>query len=77
MLWHEKFGPIFASTTNMYKMIEAPNMQHVNRKYIVGGSPRLEFIKDGKLYSNLDDLDTDVIYTNQIINIYLKLKLIW
>ena len=74
MLWHEKFGPIFASTTNMYKMIEAPNMQHVNRKYIVGGSPRLEFIKDGKLYSNLDDLDTDVIYTKSDNKHIFKIK---
>ena len=55
-------------------MIEAPNMQHVNRKYIVGGSPRLEFIKDGKLYSNLDDLDTDVIYTKSDNKHIFKIK---
>lgn len=74
MLWHEKFGPIFASTTNIYKMIEAPNMQHVNREYIVCGSPRLELVKDGKVYSNLDDLDTDVIYTKSDRKHIFKIK---
>lgn len=60
LLWHSKIGPIFAATMNQYNMIEAPNMQSNTRKYLVGGTPRIEFIHDNISYSNLDDLDTDI-----------------
>ena len=51
----------FAATMNQYQLIEAPNMQSNNRKYIMGGTPRIEFMQNGTIYSNLDDLNTDII----------------
>lgn len=61
MLWHAQAGPVFAATTNKYQLIEAPNMQSNSRKYLIGGTPRVEFIQNGVIYSNLDDLNTDII----------------
>ena len=61
MLWHTQAGPVFAATMNQYQLIEAPNMQSNNRKYIMGGTPRIEFMQNGSIYSNLDDLNTDII----------------
>ena len=60
MLWHAQAGPIFAATMNQYKLIEAPNMQDNVRKYLMGGTPRVELTQDGVAYSNLDDLNTDI-----------------
>ena len=45
---------------NRYKLIEAPNMQDNVRKYLMGGTPRVESIQDEVAYSNLDDLNTDI-----------------
>ena len=45
---------------NQYKLIEAPNMQDNVRKYLMGGTPRVELTQDGVAYSNLDDLNTDI-----------------
>lgn len=60
LLWHSQAGPVFAATMNQYKLIEAPNMQSNTRKYLMGGTPRVETIQNGVVYSNLDDLDTDI-----------------
>lgn len=60
MLWHSQAGPVFAATMNQYKLIEAPNMQSNTRKYLTGGTPRVEMIEKGVAYSNLDDLDADI-----------------
>lgn len=60
MLWHSQAGPVFAATMNQYKLIEAPNMQSNSRKYLTGGTPRVELRQDGAVYSNLDDLNTDI-----------------
>ena len=60
MLWHTQAGPVFAATMNQYKLIEAPNMQSNSRKYLTGGTPRIELMQDGVAYSNLDDLNTDI-----------------
>lgn len=60
LLWHAQAGPVFAATMNQYKLIEAPNMQSNTRKYLMGGTPRVELIQDGVAYSNLDDLATDI-----------------
>lgn len=60
MLWHEQAGPIFAATMNKYQLIEAPNMQSNMRRYLTGGTPRVELVQDGTTYSNLDDLDTEI-----------------
>lgn len=60
LLWHAQAGPIFAATMNQYKLIEAPNMQSNTRTYLMGGTPRVEWIQEGVAYSNLDDLDTDI-----------------
>ena len=60
LLWHAQAGPIFAATMNQYKLIEAPNMQDNVRKYLMGGTPRVELTQDGVAYSNLDDLNTDI-----------------
>ncbi|WP_300701635.1 hypothetical protein [Bacteroides sp.] len=61
MLWHAQAGPIFAATMNQYQLIEAPNMQSNSREYIMGGTPRIELMQNGNVYSNLDDLNTDII----------------
>ena len=65
LLWHEQAGPVFAATTNRYALIEAPNMQSNSRKYIMSGTPRIEMVQYGTIYSNLDDLDTDIAYTRE------------
>lgn len=67
LLWHEQAGPVFAATTNRYALIEAPNMQSNSRKYIMSGTPRVEMVQYGTIYSNLDDLDTDITYTKEKI----------
>ena len=41
-------------------MIESPNMQLHNRKYLTNGSPRVEWMKEGKAYTNLDDLEAEI-----------------
>lgn len=61
LLWHEQAGPVFAATMNRYQLIEAPNMQSNNRKHLAGGTPRIEWVRNGIVYSNLDDLDTDIV----------------
>ena len=65
LLWHEQAGPVFAATANRYALIEAPNMQSNSRKYIMSGTPRVEMVQYGTIYSNLDDLDTDIAYTKE------------
>lgn len=60
LLWHSQAGPVFAATMNQYKLIEAPNMQSNTRKYLMGGTPRVETVRNGVVYSNLDDLDTEI-----------------
>ena len=62
LLWHAQAGPVFAATMNQYKLIEAPNMQSNTRKYLTGGTPRIELIQNGVAYSNLDDLNTSITY---------------
>lgn len=65
LLWHEQAGPVFAATTNRYSLIEAPNMQSNSRKYIMSGTPRVEMQQHDAIYSNLDDLDTDITYARK------------
>lgn len=65
LLWHAQVGPVFAATMNRYTLIEAPNMQSNNRRYLMSGTPRVELIQDGIAYSNLDDLDTDIVYRKE------------
>ncbi|WP_291528906.1 hypothetical protein [Bacteroides sp. UBA939] len=60
LLWHTQAGPVFAATMNQYQLIEAPNMQSNTRKYLMGGTPRIELVRNGVTYSNLDDLNTDI-----------------
>ena len=40
-------------------------MQSNSRKYIMSGTPRVEMVQYGTIYSNLDDLDTDITYTKE------------
>lgn len=65
LLWHAQAGPVFAATMNQYTLIEAPNMQSNSRKYLMSGTPRVEMVQYGTIYSNLDDLDTDITYTKE------------
>lgn len=65
LLWHEEAGPVFAATTNRYELIEAPNMQSNSREYLMSGTPRVEMVQYGTVYSNLDDLDTDITYVKE------------
>ncbi len=57
LLWHEVAGPLFASTTNRYHLIESPNMQSIYNPDYQPGSVALVYTEDGVRYSNLDDLD--------------------
>lgn len=50
---------------NQYKLIEAPNMQSNTRKYLMSGTPRAELIQNGITYSNLDDLNAEIICRNE------------
>lgn len=54
--------PVFAATMNLYTLIEAPNMQAYTQPHRMSGSPRIELIENGTMYSNLDDLDTKITY---------------
>ena len=65
VLWHQKTGPLFAATMNKYTLIEAPNMQEDTQKYQMSGTPRVELYDKGVMYSNLDDLDTQISYVQQ------------
>lgn len=66
MLWHEDYGPVFAATMNKYTMIEAPNMQtYASEKYQMAGTPRIEIVEDNIMYSNLDDLNTEIDYSQK------------
>ena len=62
MLWNKQIGPVFAATMNLYTLIEAPNMQAYTQSHRMAGSPRIELIENGMMYSNLDDLDTKITY---------------
>lgn len=62
MLWNRKTGPLFAATMNRYSMIEAPNMQSYTQIYQMSGTPRIELLENGAMYSNLDDLETEITY---------------
>ncbi len=63
MLWHKDRGPVFAATMNKYTLIEAPNMQtYASEAYQMAGTPRIEIVENGTMYSNLDDLNTEITY---------------
>lgn len=63
MLWMEGRGPVFAATMNQYTLIEAPNMQtYASEAYRMAGTPRIEVMEDGVMYSNLDDLQASIAY---------------
>ncbi|MCD8029516.1 MAG: sulfatase-like hydrolase/transferase [Bacteroides sp.] len=64
LLWHEQVGPLFAATMNAYSLIEAPNMQSCYDPDLMPGSPRVELIREGVRYSNLDDRDARITYTS-------------
>lgn len=63
MLWYKKTGPLFAATMNKYTLIEAPNMQADTQEYRMAGTPRVELYEKDVMYSNLDDLNTKIIYS--------------
>lgn len=65
MLWNKQVGPIFAATMNRYTLIESPNMQAYTQKHQMAGTPRIELIEKGTMYSNLDDLDTQITYRKE------------
>lgn len=65
LLWHAQAGPVFAATMNRYTLIEAPNMQSNSRKYLMSGTPRVELMEDGIVYSNLDDLAAEIDYRQE------------
>lgn len=60
MLWHKKTGPVFAATMNKFSMIEAPNMQSYLQENKMPGTPRVELLENGVMYSNLDDLHAEI-----------------
>ena len=60
LLWHEVAGPLFASTTNRYHLIESPNMQSIYNPNYQPGSVALAYVDEGIRYSNLDDLDFEL-----------------
>ncbi|MEA4937926.1 MAG: hypothetical protein VB102_15005, partial [Paludibacter sp.] len=60
LLWHESTGPLFAAGMNSYSLIEAPNMQTDNQKYKMASTPRIEYIQNDTLFSNMDDLNAQI-----------------
>lgn len=62
MLWNKQTGPVFAATMNLYTLIEAPNMQAYTQAHRMPGTPRVELIENGTMYSNLDDLNARITY---------------
>ncbi len=65
MLWSEKIGPVFAATMNTYTMVERPNMQAYIHEHQMAGTPRVELYENGIMYSNLDDLNTKIDYSEK------------
>ena len=65
MLWNEKVGPVFAASMNKYTMIEPPNMQSYTHEHQMPGTPRIELYEDDVMYSNLDDLNTKIDYSEK------------
>jgi hypothetical protein len=55
LLWHEKVGPVCASSTTDYKLIEPTNMQMDKDPHSMSLTPRLEFRSDGRRFSNIQD----------------------
>lgn len=62
LLWHKSTGPLFAAGMNSYSLIEAPNMQADNQKYKMASTPRIEYVQNDTLFSNMDDLNTQILY---------------
>lgn len=65
LLWNKQVGPVFAATMSLYNLVEAPNMQAYTQKHQMAGTPRIELIENGTMYSNLDDLDTQITYRKE------------
>ena len=65
LLWHPKAGALFAASMNRYTMIEAPNMQSNAQRHFMPGTPRIEIVRDGVMYSQLDDLNTQIRYVKE------------
>ena len=65
LLWNKQVGPLFAAGMNLYSLIEAPNMQSDNQTNQMASTPRIEIVEKGVMYSNLDDLDTEIKYTKK------------
>ncbi|MGV8094176.1 MAG: hypothetical protein AB2L24_20130 [Mangrovibacterium sp.] len=62
MLWHKKTGPIFAASMNNYTLVEPMNMQVNPQRFQWCGTPRVECVFNGIMYSNLDDLTAKITY---------------
>ncbi|MDF2192120.1 hypothetical protein [Paraflavitalea sp. CAU 1676] len=56
LLWHEKTGPLLASSMNEYQRYEAGNMQPDNDPLSMPLTPRIEWRPGEELYMNCNDL---------------------
>ncbi|NWJ49820.1 MAG: twin-arginine translocation signal domain-containing protein [Bacteroidetes bacterium] len=61
MLWHEKTGPLFVGSMTEYKLQEVGNMQPDNDPFSMPLTPRIELMKDGKMYMNISDLKASIV----------------
>ena len=77
MLWHERVGPILASSLTQYVMIEERNMQPNPDPLDFPLTLRLEAQEGGLVYSNLYDLASQISYEEgeTFIDVYAQVQL--
>lgn len=64
MLWNREVGPLLVGTMTKYSLIEPNNMQLPKVLKDICLTPRIELIRDGKSYLNINDLSASVEYSD-------------
>lgn len=54
-LWHEKIGPVIMASMNRYQLVERANMQRDRALNPMCLTPRMETVRGGETYTNLND----------------------
>lgn len=62
MLWHEKAGPLLAGSMTKYSLVEPNNMQLPKMLTDICLTPRIETLKDGIYYRNINDKSAGIDY---------------
>lgn len=60
LLWHEEAGIIFCASMNEYQLYESGNMQKDTDPFSIPLTPRVEWIKDGVAYMNINDFTAEM-----------------